>query len=91
LDECEKSHYAVCNRRDNDTKGLYALKGLMAMVCHHGIPLFFCDIMTPSKQQFYTIALICQLTALLPLTATMGILYDIACMLDWLIVKVSML
>ncbi|KAF8583382.1 hypothetical protein K439DRAFT_1348747, partial [Ramaria rubella] len=84
LDECEKSHHAVCDCSNDNTKRLYASKGLMAMVFCHDIPLFFCDITMPGKQQFYAIALIRQLAA--P-TATIGLLYDITCMLDRSIAK----
>ncbi|KAF8583808.1 hypothetical protein K439DRAFT_1347653 [Ramaria rubella] len=87
IDECEKLHHAARNRGDESTKGLFASKGLMAMVCHHDIPLFLCDITTPSEQQFYTIALIEQLAFFLPQITTIGMLYDIACMLDRAIAK----
>ncbi|KAF8577101.1 hypothetical protein K439DRAFT_1365445, partial [Ramaria rubella] len=87
IDKCEKSHHAACNCGDESSKGLFASKGLMAMVCRHDVPLFLCDITTPGEQQFYAIALIKQLTQLLPPIATIGILYDIACMLDRAIAK----
>ncbi|KAF8586021.1 hypothetical protein K439DRAFT_1341836, partial [Ramaria rubella] len=87
IDECEKLHHAAQNCSDESTKGLFALKGLMVMVCHHDIPLFLCDIMTPGEQQFYAIALIEQLAFFLPQIATIGMLYDIACTLDSAIAK----
>ncbi|KAF8586760.1 hypothetical protein K439DRAFT_1258017, partial [Ramaria rubella] len=87
IDECEKSHHAARNRDNESTKGLFASKDLMVMVCHHDIPLFLCDITTPGEQQFYAIALIEQLALLLPPIATIGILYDITCTLDKAIAK----
>ncbi|KAF8580050.1 hypothetical protein K439DRAFT_332817 [Ramaria rubella] len=87
IDECKKSHHAARNRGDEPTKGLFASKGLMAMVCRHDIPLFLCDITTPGEQQFYAIVLIEQLALFLPPIATIGLLYDIACTLDRAIAK----
>ncbi|KAF8579622.1 hypothetical protein K439DRAFT_1359241 [Ramaria rubella] len=87
IDECEKSHHAARNRGDESTKGLFASKGLMAMVCRHDIPLFLCDITTSGEQQFYAIALIEQLAGFLPPISTIGVLYDIACTLDRAIAK----
>jgi Kyakuja-Dileera-Zisupton transposase len=89
LDECEQAHHAARDRGDQTTEGLYASKGLMAMVCRHDIPLFICDITTPGEQQFYSIALIRQLASLLPPNASIGVLYDIACTLDRSIAKVG--
>jgi Kyakuja-Dileera-Zisupton transposase len=88
LDECEKSHHAARDRGDESAKGIFASTELMAMVCHHDIPLFLCDITTPGEQQFYAIALIQRLASLLPDTATIAILYDIACTLERSISKV---
>ncbi|KAF8590576.1 hypothetical protein K439DRAFT_1329544 [Ramaria rubella] len=87
INECEKSHHAARNSGNESTKGLFASKGQMAMVCCHDIPLFFCDIMTLGEQQFYAIVLIEQLVLLLPPIATIGILYDITCTLDRAIAK----
>jgi Kyakuja-Dileera-Zisupton transposase len=88
LDECEQSHRAARHRGDETTKGVFASTGLMAMVCRHDIPLFFCDITAPGEQQFYAIALLCRLASFLPKNATIGTLYDIACVLDRSIAKV---
>ena len=49
LDECEKSHNAARNKGDA-TGGTKAVKGVMAMVCRHDVPLIMCDITTPGKQ-----------------------------------------
>ncbi|KIJ49900.1 hypothetical protein M422DRAFT_109971, partial [Sphaerobolus stellatus SS14] len=62
--------------------------GKMAMVCHHDVPLFLCDINIKGKQQFYSITLIQKLASMLPCNVTIGLLYDIGCTLDQAISKV---
>ncbi|KIJ50287.1 hypothetical protein M422DRAFT_159972 [Sphaerobolus stellatus SS14] len=57
------------------------------MVCQHDVPLFLCDITTPGEQRFYAIALLRKLAELLPGNASIGLLYDIACLLDRSIAK----
>ena len=37
---------------------IYNDTGVMALICHHDIPLFFANIDTPGEQQKYSIALI---------------------------------
>ncbi|EDQ99767.1 uncharacterized protein LACBIDRAFT_315251 [Laccaria bicolor S238N-H82] len=56
--------------------------GVMALVCHHDAPLFLATINTPGEQQKYAVSLIEHLFSLLPPTATVTILYDVACVLD---------
>ncbi|KIJ52429.1 hypothetical protein M422DRAFT_122538, partial [Sphaerobolus stellatus SS14] len=91
LDECEKSHKAARDCGDEAAEGVMASKGLMAMVCRHNVPLFICDITTPGEQQFYLIALLQKLSSLLPAKATIGLLYDIACLLDRSILKYNLI
>ncbi|KIJ51761.1 hypothetical protein M422DRAFT_157751, partial [Sphaerobolus stellatus SS14] len=87
LGQCEKVHKAARDCGDEVTTGVMASKGLMALVCKHDVPIFICDIMTPGEQQFYSIALLQKLSSLLPTNATIGLLYDIACLLDRSIAK----
>ncbi|KIJ30231.1 hypothetical protein M422DRAFT_85997, partial [Sphaerobolus stellatus SS14] len=87
LDHCEDVHKVVRDHGNETAKGVMALKGLMAMVCHYNVPLFICDITTPGEQCFYLIALIHKLASLLLLTATIGLLYNISCLLDRSIAK----
>jgi len=56
--------------------------GVMALVCHHDIPLFLTNIDTPGEQQKYAVSLIKHLFSLLPPTAMVTILYDVGCVLD---------
>ncbi len=60
----------------------------MATVCHHDIPLFMCDIQTPGKQQHFSIAMLNALNRQLPPSATIGLLYNVGCVLDRSIAKV---
>ncbi|KAF8573175.1 hypothetical protein K439DRAFT_1376245, partial [Ramaria rubella] len=87
LDECGKSHHAAHDCGDDTGTGLFALKSLMALVCHHDVPLLFCDITMPSKARFYPIALLQKLASLLPHHASIGGLYDISCQLEHSIAK----
>ncbi|KIJ46504.1 hypothetical protein M422DRAFT_165232, partial [Sphaerobolus stellatus SS14] len=90
LDQCEKAHKAARDRGDEATTGVMASKGLMALVCKHDVPIFICDITTPGEQRFYSIALLQKLSSLLPANATIGLLYDIACLLDRSIAKAGL-
>ena len=62
----------------------------MAMVCRHGRPLFLTNITTPGERQEYALALIEALFECLPDTATVLVLYDIGCVLECSIHKVSL-
>ncbi|TFK16874.1 hypothetical protein FA15DRAFT_683652 [Coprinopsis marcescibilis] len=56
--------------------------GLAALVCRHDIPLLFANVDTPREQQKYAIALLLRLFSLIPQKATVGVLYDVGCVLD---------
>jgi len=86
--ECQDSHCAASNQGDG-SEDKWCSKGLMGAVCHHDIPLFMCDICTPGEQQHYPVALLVVLFRELPPIATVSLLYDIGCMLNLSIVKVS--
>ena len=91
IDGCQESHRAAsaCQSADSN-EGIYRSKGLMGAVCQHDIPLFLCDIRSAGKGQKYPIALIVALSRQLPPNATIGLLYDIGCVLDRSIAKVSL-
>ena len=61
----------------------------MALICRHDIPLFLANINTPGEQQKYSVALIEHLFSLIPANATVSVLYDVACVLDRTLHKVS--
>ena len=62
--------------------------GIMVLICHHDIPLFFANIDTPGEQQKFSVALIEHLFAFLPPSATVVVLYDVRCILAHSLEKV---
>ncbi|KZP20737.1 hypothetical protein FIBSPDRAFT_701129, partial [Athelia psychrophila] len=80
--ECQDSHTAAnANKQKADT-GHFDDTGVAALVCRHGIPIFFANIDTPGEQQKYAVALIRRVFSELPSEATGAFLYDIGCVLD---------
>jgi len=89
---CTASHRAVTEWQDaGNADDTYHSKGLMACACCHDVPLFLCDIWTLGEQQHFAVALIGVLFQHLPLSATVGCLYNIGCVLDQSILKVCCL
>ena len=89
IDECQNSHRATKSGEQRASQhDLFRSKGLMATVCRHDIPLFMCDIQTPGEQQHFSIAMLSALNRQLPPNATVGLLYDVGCVLDRSIAKV---
>ncbi|KIK16961.1 hypothetical protein PISMIDRAFT_112397 [Pisolithus microcarpus 441] len=82
IDQCQTLYEAADGKKKKATMDSFDDTGLMALICHHDIPLFFTNIDTPGKQQKYSIALIEHLFSLLPLQANVIILYDIGCVLS---------
>lgn len=82
VDECEDSHEAADENKAKTSGDQFDIKGLMALVCRHDIPLFFADIDSPGEQQKYAVALIEHLFSMIPACATVIILYDVGCVLD---------
>lgn len=91
IDGCQESHKAAGARQSGEAnEGIYRSKGLMGLVCRHDIPLLLCDIRSAGEGQKYPIALIVALSSQLPPNAMIGLLYDIGCVLDRSIAKVSL-
>lgn len=82
VEECERVYVAADGSRSKANGTVFDDTGLMALVCRHDIPLFFANIDTPGEQQKFSVALISHLFSLLPSTATVAVLYDVACVLD---------
>ncbi|EJD42623.1 hypothetical protein AURDEDRAFT_67410 [Auricularia subglabra TFB-10046 SS5] len=82
LKQCESSHTAASGTQAKATGEIHDEKGLMALVCRHDVPLFFCNIDTPGEQQKYSMALLIWLMLHLPHNATVMNLYDIGCVAD---------
>jgi hypothetical protein len=64
-------------------------KGLFVCLCRHGIPVFLVNMDTPGEQQKYVISVLKKLFSMLPPTATVVLLYDIACIIERSVQKVS--
>ncbi|KAJ7572543.1 hypothetical protein C8J56DRAFT_1008826 [Mycena floridula] len=88
---CRDAHHAAKGDHDDGKPTPFDDTGLMALVCRHDIPLFFANIDTPGEQQKYSLALVEYLFNLLPLSATVVVCYDIACVLDRSICKYALL
>ncbi|TFK17153.1 hypothetical protein FA15DRAFT_761178 [Coprinopsis marcescibilis] len=82
VDTCEQSHQAGNGTNVKTSMEHFDDGGLAALVCRHDIPLFFANIDTPGEQQKYAIALLVRLFSLIPRNATVGVLYDVGCVLD---------
>ena len=89
MDECNDAHNAADKRKEKASSENFDDRGLMALVCQHDIPLFFANIDTPGEQQKYSVALLEQLFLLIPACATIVSLYDIGCVLDHSLHRVS--
>ncbi|KAI6152500.1 hypothetical protein BKA82DRAFT_29556 [Pisolithus tinctorius] len=66
IDQCEASYEAADGNKQKAAMDCFDDTGIMALICHHDIPLFFANIDTPGKQQKYSIALLEHLFSLLP-------------------------
>ena len=89
VDECKDAHDAADERKEKASSENFDDRGLMALVCRHDIPLFFANIDTPGEQQKYSVALLEHLFSLIPTCATVVSLYDIGCVLDRSLHRVS--
>ncbi|KAI6106806.1 hypothetical protein EV401DRAFT_1872454, partial [Pisolithus croceorrhizus] len=69
IDQCQSSYEAADGKKKKAVMDTFDDTSLMALICHHDIPLFFTNIDTPSEQQKYSIVLIEHLFSLLPLVA----------------------
>lgn len=81
VDQCELSYKAADGNKQKVAMDSFDDTGVMALICHHNIPLFFTNIDTPGEQQKYSIALIKHLFSFLPRDATISIFYDVGCII----------
>lgn len=82
LDACLESFTAADEKRIKASTKLFSDTGLMALLCRHDRVLWLANMTTAGEQQYYALALIQRLFENIPLTMTIGILYDIGCQLD---------
>ncbi|KZO94172.1 hypothetical protein CALVIDRAFT_465531, partial [Calocera viscosa TUFC12733] len=79
---CKESFKVAHEKDSHGMPGFHDEKGLVVGSCVHDIPLVVCNITTPGERQMYAIAIIQQIMAELPAPATLGLLYDVGCVLD---------
>ncbi|TFK16625.1 hypothetical protein FA15DRAFT_662016 [Coprinopsis marcescibilis] len=82
VDNCEQSHQAGNGTNVKTSMEHFNDGGLAALVCRHDIPLFFANVDTPGEQQKYAVALLGQLFSMIPRDTTVGVLYDVGCVMD---------
>jgi hypothetical protein len=78
LEGCLASFIAADERRTKASTQFFADTGLMAMLCHHDHVLSLVNMTSAGEHQYYALVLIKMLFMNLPLSMTVGILYDIA-------------
>ena len=89
IDQCQHSYEVADEKKKKMDMEIFDDGGLIKIVCQHDIPLFFANINTPGEQQKYAVMLIEHLFLLLPLNATVMVLYDVGCMLAQTLHQVS--
>ena len=89
IDSCELSYEAADSKKQKTSMESFDDTGLMALICHHDISLFFANVDTLGEQQKYALVLITHLFSLLPSDATVVVFYDIRCVLDQTLSLVS--
>jgi hypothetical protein len=89
LDDCESSYRAAQEKLKESDDSAYDIKGVMAMVCAHNVPLAIANIKTFGEPRYLAVALLRKLDSMLPSEATIGVMYDIGDQLDRTIEKVS--
>ncbi|KAG2096306.1 uncharacterized protein F5147DRAFT_778354 [Suillus discolor] len=81
IDQCETAYEAADGKKQKAAMDSFDDTGVMALICHHDIPLFFANIDSPGEQQKYLVALLEHLFSLIPPYATVVALYDVGCVL----------
>ncbi|KAG6822770.1 hypothetical protein H0H92_012646, partial [Tricholoma furcatifolium] len=82
VDECEATHVSGSGSNSKTNMDKFDDSRVMALVCHHDIPIFLANIDTPGEQQKYAFALIEHVMAFLPPDANLVVLYDVGCVID---------
>lgn len=91
VDQCETSYEAADGKKQKAAMDSFDDASIMALICHHDIPLFFANIDTPGEQQKYSVGLIEHLFSLIPFEANVVILYDVGCVLARSLMKYDIL
>jgi hypothetical protein len=88
LDDCESSYKASQEKLHELDESVYDVKGIMAMVCAHDVPLYLADVEGFGEPRYLAVALLQKLDSMIPENASVGVMYDIADQLDRTIDKV---
>jgi hypothetical protein len=89
VEHCKHSYHAAKGDDETPDNVRFDDKGLFVCLCRHGIPVVLVNMDTPGEQQKYVIAALKRLFAMLPPSATVILLYDIACIVERSVQKVS--
>jgi hypothetical protein len=76
---CNDSFTAADEKWQKASTKRFADTGLMALLCRHDRVLFIANMTSAGEWQYYVFALFNKLFLHLPLTTTVGLLYDVAC------------
>ncbi|KIJ40090.1 hypothetical protein M422DRAFT_257161 [Sphaerobolus stellatus SS14] len=87
LMECEQQFVAADETQAKTSTAVYVDTGLVALVCRHDHLLWVINMTTAGERQYYTYTLLRQLLAHLPADWNVGLLYDIACQVEWSMLK----
>ncbi|KAJ7572862.1 hypothetical protein C8J56DRAFT_986976 [Mycena floridula] len=81
INACEDAHQAAKGERKRPCDK-FDDTGIMSLICRHDIPILMANIDTPGEQQKYMVAMVIKLCEMLPPQATLGVLYDLGCIVD---------
>jgi hypothetical protein len=87
LDGCESGFTAADERREKASTRFFDDTALMALLCRHDIVLWVVNMRSAGEKQHYALALMETFFQHLPLTFTVGLLYDIGCQIHRSCVK----
>ncbi|KZT05136.1 uncharacterized protein LAESUDRAFT_737664 [Laetiporus sulphureus 93-53] len=87
LDGCQDSFLATVEKREKASMQFFVDTGLMALLCHHDRVLWLVNMTLVGERQHYALTLIQCFFEHLPISAVIGVLYDIACQLHRSCVK----
>jgi hypothetical protein len=89
VEHCKNSYHAAKGDDEAADNVRFDDKGLFVCICRHGVPVLLINMDTPGEQQKYVIAALTKLFSMLPPSATVILLYDIACIIERSIQKVG--
>lgn len=82
VDEDENAFEAASEKKTKTNDNRHDDTGLGALLCRHDNPIFLVNVDSPGEHQKYAVSMITKLFEYLPESATVGVLYDVGCVLD---------